>query len=71
MGKRNGKISKPMEIVALRLTSEEKARLQEIADEHDVTLSWVMRQGLRLYAEDAAKKLQDIPHGRREQGLGT
>jgi predicted DNA-binding protein len=52
------RISKPMEVVALRLTEEERERLQAIADEHHVTLSWVIREGCRLYAEDAANYLR-------------
>jgi predicted DNA-binding protein len=53
------KISKPMEVVALRLTAEERDRLQAIADEHHVTLSWVIREGCRLYAQDAAHYLRE------------
>ncbi len=52
------KISEPMQVVALRLTHEERDRLQRLADEHHVTLSWVLRQGARLYAEDACKWLE-------------
>jgi hypothetical protein len=53
------KISKPMEVVALRLSAEERDRLQAIADEHHVTLSWVIREGCRLYAQDAANYLRE------------
>ena len=63
VAKKKDKISKPMEIVALRLTPEERERLQQIADEHHVTLSWVLREGARLYAEDAVRKLRDLPGG--------
>jgi hypothetical protein len=59
MPKNTRKISKPMEVVALRLTAEERARLQDIADEHHVTLSWVIREGCRLYAQDAANYLRE------------
>jgi predicted transcriptional regulator len=48
------KISVPMQVLALRLTAEEKARLQEIADARRVTLSWVLREAARMYADDAA-----------------
>ena len=41
-------ISVPMQVLALRLTAEEKARLQEIADKRRVTLSWVLREAARL-----------------------
>jgi hypothetical protein len=54
-----GKISKPMQVVALRLTEEERVKLQRIADENDVTLSWVIREGAKLYADDLAKWLEE------------
>jgi hypothetical protein len=53
------KISKPMQLVALRLTEDERDRLQRLADEHRVTLSWVLREGARLYAEDACRWLDE------------
>jgi hypothetical protein len=56
---KKGKISKPMQVVAVRLTEEERAKLQRVANEHDVTLSWVIRQGAKLYAEDLAKWLDE------------
>jgi hypothetical protein len=59
------KISKPMEIVALRLTPEERRRLEQLAEEHHVTLSWVLREGARLYADDACRILRErLPQGR-------
>jgi hypothetical protein len=68
MAKRR-RISKPMEIVALRLTPEERDRLEELADEHHVTLSWVLREGARLYADDACRKLREgLPQGRSDEG---
>jgi hypothetical protein len=56
---KKGQISKPMQVVALRFTEEERAKLQKVADEHGLTLSWVIRQGAKLYAEDLAKWLDD------------
>jgi predicted transcriptional regulator len=53
------KVSVPMQVLALRLTPEEKARLQQIADERRVTLSWVLREAARLYAEDAGRWIED------------
>jgi predicted transcriptional regulator len=53
------KISVPMQVLALRLTPEEKARLQEIADKRRVTLSWVLREAARLYAEDAGRWIDE------------
>jgi hypothetical protein len=69
VARKKKRISKPMEIVALRLTPEERQRLQEIADEHHVTLSWVLREGARLYADDAVRKLRDLPGGGSSEGL--
>jgi hypothetical protein len=69
VARKTQRISKPMEIVALRLTPEERQRLQEIADEHHVTLSWVLREGARLYADDAVRKLRDLPGGGSSEGL--
>jgi predicted DNA-binding protein len=62
------KISKPMQVVALRLTEEERERLQAIADEHHVTLSWVIREGARLYAQDAADYLRERAPRRPSKG---
>jgi predicted transcriptional regulator len=55
----NHNVSKPMRVVALRLTEEERARLQRIADDRRVTLSWVIREGARLYAEDAGRWIDE------------
>jgi predicted transcriptional regulator len=52
-------LSVPMQVVAVRLTPAEKARLQEIADSRRVTLSWVLREGARLYAEDAVSWIKE------------
>jgi predicted transcriptional regulator len=54
-----GNISKPMKVVALRLTEEERDKLQRIADENSVTLSWVIREGAKLYADDLAKWMEE------------
>jgi predicted transcriptional regulator len=53
------KISVPMQVVAVRLTPEEKARIEKIAEERRVTLSWVLREGARIYADDATKWIQE------------
>jgi predicted transcriptional regulator len=58
------KISVPMQVLALRLTAEERARLQEIADARRVTLSWVLREAARMYADDAADWMKE--HKARE-----
>ena len=64
MPKKKRNVSKPMELVALRLTPEERERLEQLAEEHHVTLSWVIREGCRLYAEDACRILREnLPQG--------
>jgi hypothetical protein len=45
--------SKPMKMITLWLTPEEKATLEELARNEDVTLSHALREGLKLYFEDA------------------
>ena len=49
-------ISKPMQMFAVRLTAEERERLEQIARERHVTLSYAVREGLRLYAQDWAER---------------
>jgi predicted transcriptional regulator len=56
---KKGKISKPMQVFAIRLSEEERATLERIAEEHDVTISWVLRQAAKLYAEDVSKALEE------------
>ena len=46
-------VTKPMQIIAFRWTAEEKERLEAIARERRVTVSWMIREGLRLYMGDA------------------
>jgi hypothetical protein len=45
--------SRPMKLVTVWLTEEEKAKLDEYARERHVTLSYAMREGLKLYFDDA------------------
>lgn len=46
-------ISAPMRIMTLRISDEEKARLEQLAQRHNVTLSYALREGAKLYLEDA------------------
>jgi predicted transcriptional regulator len=48
-------ISKPMQVFAFRLTDEEKANLERIAAERRVTLSYAIREGLKLYARERSE----------------
>jgi hypothetical protein len=63
------KISVPMQVLALRLTAEEKARLQEIADRRRVTLSCVLREAARLYSEDAGRWIDEHKKESGHDGL--
>jgi hypothetical protein len=50
-------ISKPMKLVTVWFTEEEKAFLDELAKTEKVTLSKALREGAQLYFEDAANKI--------------
>lgn len=48
------KISAPMKTASylLRLTPQEKRRLEELARERNVTLAYALREGARMYLRD-------------------
>ena len=46
-------ISKPMKMVTVWFTEEEKAFLDELARSENVTLSKALREGAQLYFKDA------------------
>jgi hypothetical protein len=50
-------VSKPMKLVTVWFTEEEKTFLDELAKTEKVTLSKALREGAQLYFEDASKKL--------------
>ncbi len=50
-------VSKPMKLVTVWFTEEEKAILDELAKRENVTLSKALRGGAELFFEDAAEKL--------------
>lgn len=50
-------VSKPMKLVTVWFTEEEKAFLDELAQTEHVTLSKALREGAQLYFEDAAERL--------------
>ena len=52
--------SKPMKLVTVWFTEEEKAFLDELAKTEHVTLSKALQKGAQLYFEDAAKKLGSV-----------
>ncbi len=52
-------VSTPLRIMSFKLTQAERARLEEVARERDVTLSEAIREGLKLYAQEWREKAQD------------
>lgn len=54
-------VSKPMQLLTLRLDPDEKARLEAIAAERHVTLSYAFREGARLYLEEFSAKREPDP----------
>jgi predicted transcriptional regulator len=48
-------ISAPMKVMTCRMNSEDKRHLEQLARERDVTLSHALREGARLYLEDAKR----------------
>jgi hypothetical protein len=50
--------SKPMKLVTVWFTEEEKALLDQLAKDERVTVSRALREGARLYFEDAVKRVQ-------------
>jgi hypothetical protein len=51
--------SKPMKMITFWLTPDEKATLEELARDEDVTLSHALREGLKLYFEDAKDWIEE------------
>jgi len=60
-------LSKPAATVYahMRLTPEEKANLEGLAADCNVTLSYALREGARLYLEDLKRLLDE----QRQRGL--
>ncbi len=50
--------SKPMKLVTVWFTEEEKAILDELAKSENVTLSRALREGVQLYFEDAKEWIE-------------
>src|SRR4051812_35128970 len=46
------RVSRPMKIITLRIDEEEKARLEQLAEAGDITLSRALREGAALYLKD-------------------
>jgi hypothetical protein len=52
-----------MKIVTLRIAEEEKARLEQLAEDGDVTLSRAFREGAKLYLRDAQQRVHKARGG--------
>jgi hypothetical protein len=52
-------LSKPMRMVTFKFTDEEKAALERLAAERNVTMTWAVKEGIRLQLEDLAAKRRD------------
>jgi len=52
-------VSKPMKLVTVWFTEEEKAFLDKLAQDEDVTLSKAIREGLKLYFDDARDWIEE------------
>src|SRR5260221_8330588 len=58
------RVSKPMKIITLRISEDEKARLEHLAERGDVTLSRALREGAALYLGDLHGRLHAVRGGR-------
>jgi hypothetical protein len=52
-------VSKPMKLVTVWFTEEEKAFLDELAKKENVTISKALREGVKLYFEDAKDWIEE------------
>jgi hypothetical protein len=52
-------VSKPMKLVTVWFTEEEKAFLDELAKKENVTISKALREGLKLYFQDAKDWIEE------------
>lgn len=54
-------VSTPMKLCTYRMSEAEKKRLQQLAAERNITLSYAIREGLRLYLEEwSSKDTEDV-----------
>lgn len=51
------RVSRPMKIITLRIDEEEKARLEQLAEAGDITLSRALREGAALYLREIQEKV--------------
>jgi len=53
-------VSKPMKIMTLRISEDEKERLDQLARDRNVTLSMALREGAKLYLADAKSSAEGV-----------
>ena len=49
-------VSKPMKLFAVRLSEEERLNLERIAAERNVTLSYAIREGIKIQIRELAER---------------
>lgn len=52
-------VSPAVRMLALRLTDDEKARLDQLAAARNITLSYAIREGLKLYLGEFMERDRD------------
>ncbi len=58
-------MSRPMQVMAVRLSDEERSRLEEVARKREITVSAAVREGLQLLIADEAARRGVRREGRR------
>jgi hypothetical protein len=58
--------SAPMKLVTVWLTEEEKATLDGLARDQKITLSYALREGLKLYFDDTRDWIEGARVGGRD-----
>jgi Ribbon-helix-helix protein, copG family len=53
-----------MKLITLRIDEEEKARLEQLAEAGDITLSRALREGAKLYLRDAQRRAHNARGGK-------
>lgn len=59
-------MSKPMKLVTVWFTEEEKASLDELAKKENVTISKALREGVQMYFADAKDWIEERKGEERE-----
>ena len=65
MYRRVSRVSRPMKLITLRIDEDEKARLDQLAERGNITLSRALREGAALYLQDR------LAHAHRSRGYET